>query len=62
VQNDIDFLQERSCEYAYEIDLDQKTVKIFVSGNNLFETYSIDQYLLLDMKDLEQKIRNINHY
>lgn len=57
VQNDLAFLKDGLfCEYAYEINLDKKTVKVYVGGNSLFGTYSFDEFTPEFMEVLEKQI------
>jgi hypothetical protein len=69
VLNSIDFLKDSLfCEYAYELDLDKKVVKVYTGSNKLdngeygeckvYKTYKFSEFAEPDaMKKLEQELQ-----
>ena len=56
--NSIDFLEDGLfCEYAYELDLDKKMVKVYVGGKP-YKTYKFREFAKPGaMKKLEQELQ-----
>ena len=60
VVNSIDFLKDGLfCEYAYEIDLDKKTVAVYTGGKKPYKTYTFKAFAnKTAMKKLEQQLQD----
>lgn len=58
VQNSIDFLKDALfCEYAYELNLDDKTVTLYVNGSQ-YKTYSFKEFSKKGkMKEIENELK-----
>lgn len=56
--NSIDFLKDGLfCEYAYEINMDDKTVKVYVSGQE-YKTYTFKEFSKKGkMKEIENELK-----
>lgn len=59
VVNSIDFLKdELFCEYAYELDLDKKVVKVYIGGKKLYKIYKFSEFAKPGaMQKLEQELQ-----
>jgi len=56
VQTEMSFLKDKAfCEYAYEVDLDKQSVKVFVGGN-AFKTIDFENFTRKRMDELEKEI------
>jgi hypothetical protein len=58
LQSYIEFLEDGLfCEYAYQLDLDEKTVTVYAGGQK-YKTYSFKEFSEIGaMKKLEQELR-----
>ncbi len=59
LSNSIDFLKDGLfCEYAYELDLDNKTVAVYTGGTKPYKVYTFKEFAKKNaMKQLEEELR-----
>jgi hypothetical protein len=55
--NQIKFLKDSTwCEYAYEIDLNRRTVKVYTGKTKPYKTYKFSKFTKQAMADLEREL------
>ena len=58
LKNEINFLKDDTfCEYAYELDLDKKIVKVYAGETKPFKTFKFKDFTVVAMKDLEKELQ-----
>lgn len=56
--NSISFLKDTLfCEYAYEVDLDKKTVKVYCGSTKPYKTYTFKSFTVANMDKLDKELK-----